>query len=177
MYDIYQKFQSLHLDTSWIGLDTSCINPTDDIEDHYYCTPLGAKIIGWDNDIHYCFIQGFKDMIFCVDPMSCCDYYVYPIAKNFYDFLSLILATKHTNVMQQVILWNRQAYEDYINSPDFIEYISIEDVKHTLDTLRIKLDMKPFLNPFEYIKEIQKDFSYQSIPFRDEYYIARGIDR
>ena len=86
-YELYSKLKALSIDASWIGLS---------IEEgpDYFCTPIGSTIIGWDNGIHYCFIEGFGEMVFCVNPETCCDYYVYPLANNFNDFLSLILATQ-----------------------------------------------------------------------------------
>ena len=82
-----------------------------------FCTPIGAEIIGWDNGIHYCFIEGFGDMVFCVNPETCCDYFVYPIARNFCDFLGLILATGGTNTLQQIIWWDKKMFDDFVNHP------------------------------------------------------------
>ena len=86
---LYEKYKNLKIDGSWIGLEAGTQTP-------YFCTPIGAEIIGWDNGIHYCFIKSFGDMVFCVNPETCCDYNVYPIARNFCDFLGLILATGNT---------------------------------------------------------------------------------
>lgn len=88
----------MDIDGSYIGLEKG-----DETVD-YFCSPVGAKVIGWDNEIHYCFIDEFEEMVFCINPDTCCDYYVYPLAGNFTDFLRLILATKNANVMQQLIL-------------------------------------------------------------------------
>jgi hypothetical protein len=84
MNPLYEKYKNLKIDGSWIGLEAGTQTPC-------FCTPIGAEIIGWDNGIHYCFIKGFGDMVFCVNPETCCDYNVYPIARNFCDFLGLIL--------------------------------------------------------------------------------------
>ena len=89
MSNEYEKFQKLKVDTSCIGLAR-------EENSKYFCTPIGATIIGWDNGIHYIFIKGFDEMVFAVNPDTVCDYYVYPLANNFSDFLSLVLATKGT---------------------------------------------------------------------------------
>ena len=73
MENIFDKFKKLNLDTSPIGLSIELREP-------FFCTPIGAQIIGWDNGIHYCFIKGFKEIVFCVNPETCCNYYVYPLA-------------------------------------------------------------------------------------------------
>lgn len=51
MENIFDKFKKLNLDTSPIGLSIELREP-------FFCTPIGAQIIGWDNGIHYCFIKG-----------------------------------------------------------------------------------------------------------------------
>ena len=55
---LYEKYKNLKIDGSWIGLEAGTQTP-------YFCTPIGAEIIGWDNGIHYCFIKSFGDMVFC----------------------------------------------------------------------------------------------------------------
>ena len=170
MNELYERYKKLKIDGSYIGLEKG-----DEIGD-YFCTPVGAKVIGWDIGIHYCFIDGFGEMVFCVNPDTCCDYYVYPLAKNFTDFLRLILATKNTNVMQQIILWDKQAYDDFINAPDNVEYENSEEVVAALNAIRT-LEITEMENPFAYIKGLQKDFSYDRIQFTDEYYDTLGLDR
>ena len=46
MENIFDKFKKLNLDTSPIGLSIELREP-------FFCTPIGAQIIGWDNGIHY----------------------------------------------------------------------------------------------------------------------------
>lgn len=94
---LFEKFIEIDADMWWIGLAKE-----DDYQ--YYCTPIGAEIIGQDNGIHYCFIPEFGEMVLCVNPESCCDYNVYLLAENFEDYIRILLATKHTNTFQQIIL-------------------------------------------------------------------------
>ena len=170
MNALYERYKKLNMDGSYIGLEKG------DENGDYFCTPVEAKVIGWDNGIHYCFIDGFGEMVFCVNPDTCCDYYVYPLARNFTDFLSLLLATKNTNVMQQIILWDKQEYDDFINTPDNVEYENSVEVVAALNALRA-LDIAEMENPFAYIKDIQRDFPYDKIQFTDEYYDTLGLDR
>lgn len=167
---LYKQFQNLDIDTSWIGLSRE--------ENHqYFCTPIGAEIFAWDNGIHYCFISGFGNMVFAVNPDTGCDYYVYPLAENFYDFLSLVLATKNANVIQQIILWNKQQFIGFINSTDNVEYDSKPEVVAVLSSIQTKLGISPMEHPFEYIKKIQMDFPYSKIKFTDAFYETTGIER
>lgn len=68
MKDIYIAFCELNLDTSGVGLSR-------EEGERYFCTPIGAEVFGWDNGIHYCFIDGFEETVFCVNPETCGDYY------------------------------------------------------------------------------------------------------
>lgn len=79
MENIFDKFKKLNLDTSPIGLSIELREP-------FFCTPIGAQIIGWDNGIHYCFIKGFKEIVFCVNPETCCNYYGSKISRNYWLF-------------------------------------------------------------------------------------------
>ncbi len=55
MNTLYEKYKNLKIDGNWIGLEPGAETP-------YFCTPVGAEIIGWDNGIHYCFVKGFGSM-------------------------------------------------------------------------------------------------------------------
>ena len=167
---LYEKYKNLKIDGSWIGLEAGAQTP-------YFCTPIGAEIIGWDNGIHYCFIKGFGDMVFCVNPEPCCDYNVYPIARNFCDFLGLILATGNTNTLQQIIWWDKKRFEDFVNSPEEQEYRVRPEVQGVLSTIRKGIDIAPIDTLFEYIKDLQSNFPYEQIPFTNEYYDTLGIER
>ncbi len=170
MNPLYEKYKNLKIDGSWIGLEAGAQTPC-------FCTPIGAEIIGWDNGIHYCFIKGFGDMVFCVNPETCCDYNVYPIARNFCDFLGLILATGNTNTLQQIIWWDKKRFEDFVNSPEEQEYRVRPEVQGVLSTIRKGIDIAPIDTLFEYIKDLQSNFPYEQIPFTNEYYDTLGIER
>lgn len=170
MNTLYKKYKSLKIDGSQIGLEQDGGVP-------YFCTPIGAEIIGWDNGIHYCFIKSFGDLVFCVNPETCCDYYVYPIARNFRDFLGLILAAGNTNTLQQIIWWDKKMYDDFVHSPEEQENKSRPEVIAVLNTIRREIDAASIDSPFEYIKDLQSSFPYEQISFTNEYYDTLGIDR
>ena len=169
MNTLYEKYKNLKIDGSWIGLELGGGIPC-------FCTPIGTEIIGWDNGIHYCFIKGFGDMVFCVNPETCCDYFVYPIARNFCDFLGLILATGGTNTLQQIIWWDKKTFDDFVNSPEEQEYKVRPEVKNILDTIRKGMDVVSIDTPFEYIKNLQSKSPYEQISFTNEYYDILGIE-
>lgn len=167
---LYKKYKNLKLDGSWIGLESGAETPS-------FCTPIGAEIIGWDNGIHYCFLKGFGDMVFCVNPETCCDYCVYPIARNFRDFLGLILAAGNTNTLQQIIWWDKKMFDNFVNSPEEQEYQSRPEVKSVLDTICKEMDIVVMDTPFEYVKDLQSNFPYEQIQFTNEYYDTLGMER
>ena len=168
MFELYNEYKKLNIDGSFIGLEDG------DEEGGYFCTPVGAKVIGWDNGIHYCFIDGFGEMVFCVNPESFCDYYVYPIAENFRDFLSLLVAAKNTNELQQMIVWEREDWEEFKNDEANIEWNEKEEVVSAIEKIAEELDIEPMEDPFSYVKELQEDFPYEKIEFTDEYYETSG---
>ena len=170
MNHLYQGFCRLELDTAWVGLSRESGEP-------YFCTPVGAEIIGWDNGIHYCFIPAFQEMVFCVNPETCCGLYVYPVARNFHDFLSLLLSTGHTNSMQQIILLDKPAFEAFCASPDERAFIARPEVQQILSAIRTRLGVAPMKEPYEYVRALQAGFPYSRIPFSDSFYDATGIER
>ena len=170
MNALYEKYQELNIDGSWIGLAVEENSP-------YFCTPVGAEIIGWDNGIHYCFIREFGDIVFCVNPESCCDYFVYPVAKDFNDFLRLILAVGNTNTIQQIIWWDYETFEKFINDPAEKKYLEKTEVVGILKFICERLDVSSMEDPFGYVKRLQQDFPYEKICFSDEYYDTLGLER
>lgn len=169
MESIFEKYQKLTIDSSWIGLSYG-----DD--ESYFCTPLNMKIKGWDNGIHYGTIDSFQEMIFCVNPEPFDEHYVYPIAYNFEDFLRLILATGNTNILSQIICWDKKQYKAFITSKDEVENKNRKEVQEVLTTIKNELKLEPMSDPFEYVKQIQKDFSYDQIQFSSLYYECLGIE-
>lgn len=167
---LYTEFQRLRLDGSQIGLE-----PGDDTP--WFCTPVGAEIIGWDSGIHYCFLPEFGDMVFCINPETCCDHYVYPIAETFRDFLRLILAVGNTNTLQQIIWWDKCAFDAFLNDPEEREYRSSPEVTQALRTIAEGLELTPMEDPFGVVKALQSQFPYEKIPFSNDYYDTLGLPR
>lgn len=170
MDSLFREYEALHPDCRLIGLEKQ-----DDIP--CFCTPLGARSIGCDNGIQYCFIQGFGDRVFCVNPDCDLDCPVYPIADSFRDFLSLILSTGHTNVLQQIIGWDRATYEQFAISPQEQACRSRPDVQALLNTLHTELGIDAMEDPFETVKAVQSRFDGQSLVFSDACYEAKGLRR
>ena len=82
----------------------------------YFCTPKGASVFGWTgiDVIHFCFLRGFGDMVFVVSPMNTAPDYVHPVAKNFSDFLRLILVCGDVAAVEQAWMWDKIQFEAFL---------------------------------------------------------------
>lgn len=157
---LYQKFRKLQIDHSAIGLGLQ------GTEVNYYCTPKGARFIGnaGVDGIHYCTIPGFGELIFAVSPMNLGDC-VHPIARTFEDLLRLLLSCGDMAVLEQCYAWDEEEYKGFLISCP----ITAEQ-QEVLDTLRSTFHLTPMENAFSYVKELQREFDYSSIPYTEDYY-------
>jgi len=165
---MYEKFCQLGIDGRWIGLEKS------DMCVEYFCTPVNATVIGWENSIHYCFIRGYRDMVFAVNPETCVERYVYPLAMNFKDFLRLILACGSTTAVEQIIGWSKEQFEDFLHSDDNAMF---PEQKVVLDKIRSGLKLTTMENSYEYVKAVQEQHDDGKIKFSNDYYDTLGLER
>ena len=158
---MYKKFCKLNLNLSAVGLIPG------DTKGGYFCTPKGAKVIGWAgvDGIHYCFIKGMGDMVFAVDTTAGPGDYVHPLSRNFEDFLRLILACGDLAAAQQIYAWDKEKFDV------FLKYNPVtKEQQALLDFLKEKLSLTPLEEPFYDVKTLQSAFDYDTIPFKREYY-------
>lgn len=164
----FDEFKNLDIDTSLIGLEKG---PE---EGGYFCTPVGAKVFGWECEgIHYCFIEGFGETVFAVNPETAEEHYVRPLAENFEKFISLLLACKSTTAAEQISGWSKEQFEHFVEHEDDNYAQKRERV---LKTIESQLGIKPLENPFEYVKSIQRNFNYEKLQYSAEYYDVLGIE-
>lgn len=159
---VYEKFKHLHFDCSLPDLIPG------DAHSEYCCTPAGAEVIGWAgvDGIHYCFVDGFGEMVFAVNPSNLPEAQVHPLARNFEDFLRLLLACNGLAAAEQAHLWDRDGFNACLwesDPPDPAQQAA-------LDALRDRLSLTPMDDPYGYIKEVQSSFDYSKIPYRADYY-------
>ncbi len=158
-YDKMVKYSDLtkrHLDLSCLGFAQS------DREEAYYCTPKGARILGWAgvDGIHYCTIRGFGDLIFAVNPMdfgSC----VHPIAKNLEDLLRLLLSCADMAALEQCYAWDREQFNQFLadNPPTTQQQAALRSIRDALG-------LTPMEDAFGYIKKLQAGFDLTKIPYQ-----------
>lgn len=158
---MYKKFCELGLNLSAVGLIPG------DTKGGYFCTPKGAKVIGWAgvDGIHYCFIKGMGDMVFAVDPTAAPGNYVHPLSKNFEDFLRLILACGDLAAVQQIYAWDKETFDVFLKDNPMTK-----EQQALLDFMKEKLSLTPTEEPFYDVKTLQSAFDYDTIPFKQEHY-------
>lgn len=165
---LYKRYLTLPIEPRWLGLERGG-------DTTYFCTPVGASIIGWENSIHYCFLPGFGETVFAVNPESCVDQYVYPLARDFRDFLRLILACGSTTAVEQIIGWSRTEFEDFLHSAD---NAVLPEQQRALDVLASELALSPMEDPYACVRSVQAEFGDLSgIRYSDEYYDMLGLER
>ena len=168
--DLFHHFRALSFPKEAIGLEWN----HSDVK--YFCTPVGAEIIGWlgSDGIHFCFIPLLSsDMVFTVSPMPCGEHYVEPIAHSFQEFLSLVLSCKDASPLEQICWMDEENFLALLESEEnsWLE----KDV--VLNILREEFGIKAQSNVYQYVKNLQVDFDYLTISFSEEYYDTLGIEK
>ncbi len=162
---LYDKLWELNLDTSLIGLER-----VNECGDEF--SPIGATVIGWESEgIHYCFVDGFGEMVFSVNPERLRPCHVNPVSTSFSDFLRLILACNGTTAIEQAVGWDKEKFYRFLTSKN--NRIS-KDGKTVLRTIETALQLKPMEAPYEYIKGVQKEFDYGRLLFSKAFYEMTG---
>lgn len=164
--EFFEKIQLLNINTSPLGLEQGSK------EGGYFCTPAGAEVIGWAgvDGIHFCRIEGFGDMVFSVSPANLPGDYVHPLARSFEDFLRLLLACGDTAALEQAHMWDQAGFDEFLRENG----LPTSEQRGVLDTLAKELGLTPMEEPFAYMKKLQAEFDYGSIPYGDEYYDLVG---
>ena len=167
MKTIYEKYMSLPIDKGLLCLEHG------DITTPYFCYPVNAKPIGFEGCILYCFLPEYGEMVFACNPESCADQNVYPVAATFKDFIRLILACGTVNPVEQIVWMDKNKFEEHMASE---AKILTNEQKIAVQQLQRELSLLPMENPFEYVKEIQKNFDGSKIQYSDEYYEVAGME-
>lgn len=133
----------------------------------YFCTPKGAMIFGWAgvDGVHYCFVRGFGETVFAVSPMAGPGSYVRPLARDFTDFLRLLLSCGNAAILDQAGFWSQAQFDAALReNPPTLEQ------KAVLEAIASRFSLTPMQQPFSYIQELQRGFDYSRLRFPREYY-------
>ncbi len=157
----YRAFLEKKIDLSPLNLSTREENTI------YPCTPKGAKIIGWAglNMIHYCFAWGFGDMVFSVSPMNHAPYYVHPLARNFLDFLRLLLTCPDCTALDLAWQWKEDKFNEYLKrNPPNQEQAALHK------QIAEEMKLTPMERPWKYMHDLQASFDYRKLRHTEESY-------
>lgn len=135
-------------------------------DDTYFCTPKGARILGWagTDGIHYCFIPGFGDTVFAVNPMNLAPHYVHPVAHTCSDFLRLLLACGDSAALEQAWQWDEAQFQAFL-----AENPPTREQQRVLEQLGEATGLSPMEHPWQYLHELQDGFAYDKIKYTEEY--------
>ncbi|MGM9639146.1 MAG: hypothetical protein ACI3XT_06095 [Butyricicoccaceae bacterium] len=159
MASVYQKFCGTGIDLGPLGVLRGD-GPA------YFCTPKGASVFGWAgvDGIHYCFIRGFGEMVFAVSPMNTAPDFVHPLARNFTDFLRLLLACADAGALEQAWMWDEKQFAAFLRDNP-----ASEEQKEVLAGIGRKMKLTPMEQPWRYLHDLQKEFDYSRIQYTEEY--------
>lgn len=158
---LYEAYKRHKIDLSPVGCENR------DIHSDYFCTPKGAKLIGWAgvDGIHYCFLKDFGEMVFAVNPMNTPGDNVHPLARNFEDFLRLLLSCGDLAAAEQAHAWDQAQFDAFLK-----ENPPTPEQTAALKILQDKFSLTPLARPFAYLKELQASFDYSKLKFKADYY-------
>ncbi|MCR6546483.1 hypothetical protein [Dehalobacterium formicoaceticum] len=169
--DLFHRFRSLSFLKDAIGLGWN------DSDVAYFCTSVGTEVIGWlgVEGIHFCFIPSISsDMVFAVSPMPCGEHYIEPIARNFQEFLSLVLFCKGASPLEQICWIGERQFSELLKSEEENGWPAQDAALNTLCT---EFGIEAHSNAYQYVKSLQADFDYSTIPYSKEYYDTLGIEK
>lgn len=155
----YRKFLRSGMDLSCLGVERRDDNTP------YFCTPKGASVFGWAgmDGIHFCFIRGFGDTVFAVSPENHAPDYVHPVAKDFADFLRLLLACKDAAAAEQAWMWSETEFEAFVK-----DVPPSEEQREVLSEIAEKTGLAPMERPWAYIRRLQEAFDYTGLRYSEE---------
>lgn len=104
-------------------------------------------------------------MVFAVSPMNTAPNYVHPLAKDFADFLRLLLACGDVAALEQARMWDQTQFEAFLweNPPT-------QEQQQTLSEVSEKMILLPMEQPWAYIDALQSAFDYSKIKYTGDYY-------
>jgi hypothetical protein len=109
--NLFEKFKNSCLDTSAVGLTVGS-------EYSYYgATPEGARVIAWAeiHGIHFCH-KPDSDGIYVVNPDASKNEAVRLVAKDFPEFLGLVVACNHASILWQAQAMTRAQFNAYLDA-------------------------------------------------------------
>lgn len=156
----YAYWRQYGPDLTSLGVIRGTIDP----DNRYFCTPVGAIVFGWTgvDGIHFCKIRRFREMIFAVSPANAPGEYVHPIARDFRDFLRLLITLGDANLLEQAWMWDRSRF---MTERKIVAAEEDPERDGVIRRLIKKFSLTPMEDPYGYIHSLQDRFDYTAIPY------------
>lgn len=153
---LYEKFSVSSLDTAGIGLETETFRWDSRL------SPLGAIPIGYStkSSLGFCFVDGFGETVFAVDPAAAGWKWCYPIARSFPEFLGLVIACGGTDLIQAARVQSRQRFEECLFS-------QVRTPKQTSILRALKNNFYPreIADPYACLLDARSGFDFSVLSF------------
>lgn len=155
MNTYYRKFLSYK-----ISLEPYGIYPWMPDDEPYFCTPKYAELIGRTgvDGIHYCFVKGYGEAVFAVSPCNAPGEYLHPVARNFEEFLSLLIACKGEAALEQGWMWDEDTFNRFVDEQE-----CTPEMEKTKQQLVEKLQVQPEYLPWKCLKEVRAEIDCSKI--------------
>ncbi len=166
---LLKKYHDMAPDWMDIGLR----HETKKTAEPYFCTPKGAEIFAslGVGGVHYCTIAKCGETVFVINPSD--EPYVIPVAKNFEDFLRVVLALHGTNILDQLPALGKERAIAYLEKQIESE---TEEAKAALHALAEAFSLTPMEDPLDYVASVANSFDMRKIQFTAEYYDVLGLE-
>ena len=140
----------------------------------YFCTPQKARIfasLGVDG-IHYCTIPHFGNTVFVVNPSASEGRYVMPAAENAAMFFSLIRTLHGTQLIDQMVSWDKETFRDAWEN-----LISESDPAREQEwqSMCAAFPVPDMEDPYGYVHALCAAFNPADVPYTEEYYEILGL--
>ncbi len=165
--NLHEQYRKSKFDLSAFGIERGASRSD------YFCTPKGAKIIGWTGvgGIHYCTLTAFVDTVFAVDPSGDAGRHAFPVAESFDDLLRLLMSCGHEAHIEQAHAWSREQFDKFGKENPVSDKAS-----DLISFLKKEYGLAPIDDPYEYLKRIYDGFDFSAVPYKKDYYKYLPID-
>ena len=171
--DDVKRFRSLPIDFAAIEVEPG------EGGGPYFCTPVGAEIVGWLGGVHFVLLPG-DERVYCVDPeMGSEGTYVLPVAADFRDFLSYLLWCKCASPLSQIAWLDEAGFRRLLADNAARTWPGCEETLRARDRALALLAETFCISPkapFSPVKALQAAFDPAGLAFSEEYYDVLGLE-
>lgn len=157
----YRDFHKKNINLEPLGVNRSSARTRS------FCASRDISVIGvaGDSGVQYCFARNFDEAVFQIDPKAGRGEYAHVIARDFKDFLRLLLACGNSSALNEAWRVERGEFEKLRSLPD----------SGTLEAFA-GLNVTPMEDPFGYINMLQDEINLKELGFPAAYSLSDEDD-